>query len=74
MFIDLSFKSVKETDLKKTLYLQFAPQSTLKAAYTIHDPGDVLKSQPEVILMNRRVTNPVITVQYINAFFYLNEL
>lgn len=51
-------------------HLQFAPQSTLEASNAVHDPGDVLKGHPEIILMNTRGTAHVTTLQYIKEFVY----
>lgn len=51
-------------------YLQLAPESTLKAPYAVHNPGDVLKSQPEVILLSRRLTDQLIPLQYADALFF----
>lgn len=38
-------------------HLQFPPQATFAAAHTVHDPGDVLKMEAE-LLLNRRNRNP----------------
>lgn len=43
--------------VEKCTRLQFPPQSTLEAAHTVHDPGDVEEGQSDVLLTAQNKTH-----------------